>query len=278
MQDSSTAATDAAYRRGTVLGLTVAEVFILLLFLVLIALLALVRDWQAERDALQAWRGVMEEFEAPQEIATLRQRKEAAERASEHHRKRVDMLESVLDTAGSAEVAAVLEAALAEAERASDEARQAKRELHVLRAKGQNPPCWYQTVPTPEGGAREKPYYTFNVAVFDDGMVVRRVPTPSGGASDDGDSMFADEAERLNLDALPYDRPLGDQTFLDSFQPVVEAARNGNVRTYPCIFWVRVWDQTSPTAKERWQRAHDATIESLFGTYHVKDDPWPSGA
>ena len=34
-------------------------------------------------------------------------------------------------------------------------------------------------------------------------------------------------------------------------------------------------DRTSPTAKRRWQHAHDRIVEGLFGTYAVQDDPWP---
>ena len=41
---------NAAYRRGTVLGLTIAEVFILLLFLLMLVFLALAQEWQAKSD------------------------------------------------------------------------------------------------------------------------------------------------------------------------------------------------------------------------------------
>ena len=48
------------------------------------------------------------------------------------------------------------------------------------------------------------------------------------------------------------------------------------MRSYSCVFSVRVWDETSSGAKQRWQQAHDRTLEWLFGTYRVQDEPWES--
>lgn len=271
---------DAAYRRGTVLGLTIAEVFILLLFLVLIILLALVRDRDRAETRLQDWLGVIEEFKAPKEIETLRQQKEAAEAASRRDRERVEVLEEVIEASsdeGRTVVAAVKDA-LAESERARVEAHEARRELQLLRKKGINPPCWYQIVPAASGDGREKPYYTFNVAIFDDGLEVGRAVWPSGGSVDDGSGTYAEEAAALTLASLPYGERLSDAAFIANFGPVAEAAKSKRVRSYSCIFWVRVWDRTSPTAKRRWQHAHDRIVESLFGTYAVQNDPWPGDA
>lgn len=270
-----------AYRRGTVLGLTVAEVFILLLFLVLIALLALVRDWEVERgeaqheqEALQAWQGVLEEFRKPEDVVALRLLKEEAERTSQRQRERADALQEVLEKSKDG-VAAAVEEALSQAETAREAARQAEHELHMLRTKGINPPCWYRKVPTDAGATREKPHYTFNIAVFDEHMIVLPASTPTGGASDDSNATYRDEARRLNLDGLPYNQPLSNRAFRDRFARVEREGRSATVRSYPCIFWARVWDRTSPSAKNRWQSAHDETIEALFGTYRVRDDPWP---
>lgn len=246
MKAGATTEQDAAYRRGTVLGLTIAEVFILLLFLILIVLFALVRDRleQAERadERLRIWQPVIEEFKAPEEIETLRRQKETAE---------------------------------ATAERARGEALKAKRELSLLRKKGLNPPCWYQVVSTATGGSRERPHYTFNIAVFDDSVIVLPAQTPPGGAIDDSDATYAQEAQALELASLPYGERLDDSAFDASFKRIAQAGKSKGVRSYSCIFWVRVWDRTSPDAKRRWQRAHDQIIEGLFGAYHVKDDPWP---
>ena len=49
---------EEGYRRGTVLGLTIAEIFILLVFLMLLALLGMNRYWD---DKLDPWRVIIEE-------------------------------------------------------------------------------------------------------------------------------------------------------------------------------------------------------------------------
>ena len=41
---------DNAYRRGTVFGLTIAEIFILLIFLILLALLGLANHWREKEE------------------------------------------------------------------------------------------------------------------------------------------------------------------------------------------------------------------------------------
>ena len=272
-------AADAAYRRGTVLGLTVAEVFVLLLFLLMLAFLGLVQSpdeavrLEAEyrktaealdqtqevlttvRDRYEPWEEVIREFKAPDEIVTLQRAKAAAEREAARARR-------------------VAEVARAQAEEALGAEAVAKRELRVMQEKGQNPPCWYQRVPDGRDGLREKPYYTFDVAVFERHMVLRRAPTPPGGADDDTGGTYQSEAFALGLERLPYGTELSDQEVVQALLPVHRAGKEREVRSYSCIFWVRVWDMTPPHAKVRWKSAHDAILEGMFGAYTVTDRPW----
>ena len=289
--DNAPAQRDADYRRGTVLGLTVAEVFILLLFLLLLALLLLVGDWQTKRedearerqqlnDRLAAleqqqdkWQPVMETFETPEEIVTLRQQKNDAARD-------VEVLREVLAQSDEATQAAAQQAeARREAEKelaaTKQEMQETQRQLNVLRAKGENPPCWYRTVPDAKRGTREKPLYAINVAVFDNHMILHRPEPPTGGATDDGNATYAEEAARLPFAAIPYGQPLADAQIVSHLQPLSAAGKEEQVRTYACIFWLRVWDKTSADAKERWKQAHDGILEGMFGAYTVREDAWP---
>ncbi|MDE0691393.1 MAG: hypothetical protein OXI55_04020 [Gammaproteobacteria bacterium] len=284
-------AADAAYRRGTVLGLTVAEIFILLLFLLLLAFLTWEDDRQravtelAEaRQTLQAidqidrWKEVVAEFETPEEVLTLRRQRERAERDAEMHQEQAEALRELLEGESAADAIDKAQEAQRQAVAAKEEAEQRAAEateaLRVLRVKGENPPCWYEIVAADDGGTREKPHYALNLAVFDQGIAMRPSPVPLGGAADDNGGTYAAEAARLGLGALPYNKMLGDSDVRRLLQPIHDAGKERQVRTYSCIFFVRVWDQTSADAKARWKHAHLKVIEQLFGTY-VRNDPWP---
>lgn len=278
---------DADYRRGTVLGFTVAEIFILLLFLLLLLFLirkhhtdALAAEQQkvvvqAEKQLavlqtkIEPWSAVIEEFKEPDVIETLQrqvvQEKERADNLANNARTLQQLEESGIDN---------VEEYLGEIQRAQKEIEDYKTQLNVLKTKGINPPCWYQVVPDKENQTREKPYYSLDVGVFDEYMELRQLDPPPGAAFDDDGVPYAQEAMELNLHGLPYNQRLSNAEFNRHLKPLFDDGRNARVRSYPCIFWVRVWDNTSPTAKNRWKRAHDSIIEGLFGAYTVEDQPW----
>ena len=278
--------------------MTVAEIFILLLFLLLFAFLALTRDWADRRETmageldktkrqlavvnkqLQEWKDVIEEFQMPEEVETLTSNLTEAKRQAKQYRQQVVALEEILGQAenkGRKEVMELREQVenLQQTARAArQETEQVKQELRVVREKGHNPPCWYETVPDGKEGMREKPWYTFNVAVFDETIIVRQAPIPPGSAVDDNGPLYSVEAAQLGLADIPYDTPLSNESLIEHLQPIHDAGKNATVRSYSCIFWVRVWDKTSPDAKARWKDAHDRVLEGLFGAYTVINDPW----
>ena len=360
---------DHAYRRGTLLGLTVAEIFILLIFLLLLAFLGLSNQRSVELEereretqqlaeertkrqrsesVLRVWHPVIDEFETPAQIRTLHRRnveqaREIAElqterdnlaqqveterQAAQEARKiakstreenqrlsrRItdlqtdpdDLAQQIEDERQAAQEAREkaestreesrrlrqqinelqterddllqrVEAERQTAEEAGTQAEQARRALEVFRKKGENPPCWYKTVPAGAGKTREKPYYIFDIAVYDNALVVRRREPPAGRAEDDNGRLYVEEArDPLGLDRVVYDARLSDSDLDRQMRRIHDLGKDGKVRTYPCIFWVKVWDRTSADAKARWKQAHDNVLESLFGTYNVKDDPWP---
>ncbi len=277
---------EALYRRGAVFGLTVAEIFILLVFVLLFVFLALTRQWQSEQreteqrletvqaelEVLEPWKPVIAEFEAPEEVETLRLAEAKAKRELEALREVVK--ESAEASEDRTELLDRLREAVDEQVTAQEKFERIQEELRVLREKGVNPPCWYKEVTQADGSLREKAHYTFDLAVFDEGIEVRKNETPPGGAQDDGEGTFAQENERLGLDHLPYGLVLSDAEFLDEFREIQRAGKEKQIRSYSCIFWVRVWDKTSATAKERWKDAHLNIIQGLFGTYVVREDPW----
>ena len=234
------------YRRGTILGLTVAETFILFTFLLLIALLGLTQQDEPLQEPDTA--SPPRVWVRPDEIETLVNAAEAARKAEEE-----------------------AEQARAAAEHERDQVR---RELVLLRRKGKNPPCWYQIVSAGEGKTREKPYYVFNVAINEDSIELAPRTAPPGGAFDDDGGPYADEWKRLHIEELPYGKELSDNEFTEAVSDLVVQGRNQQVRTYECVFSVMVWDKTPDHAKKRWKHAHDRIIEGSFSAYTVRDLEW----
>ncbi|MXW51319.1 MAG: hypothetical protein F4X81_00625 [Gammaproteobacteria bacterium] len=277
--------------------MTVAEVFILLLFLLMLLFLSLSQQWEANADNLNKVKDSLREVSAEREelkqesevlrdkIRTLSQQRDRAKQQVKRAEQELSDARRLLDgdegtffeeMQEQRERAQQLEEEVQKNEKRAQQLETELGAMVTLLEKGVNPPCWYRKVPDSDraSGEREKAYYSFDVGVFEDHLIVRRGDTPPGGAEDDTGGSFADEAEALNFDSLPYDQPLNDREFEQHFEPIWQAGKTGKVRSYSCIFWVRVWDKTAPGAKIRWKQAHDKVLEGLFGTYQVQDDPW----
>ena len=128
-----------------------------------------------------------------------------AERDRDRAHERAEQARKAQEEAEQARAAAESERnqAREQARRAVEEAEreyeQAQSDLEILRRKGKNPPCWYQIVDAGEGKTREKPYYAFNVAIYEDSIELAPRPPPPGGADDDGGGPYADEWKRLQI-------------------------------------------------------------------------------
>ena len=294
---------EEGYRRGTVLGLTIAEIFILLVFLMLLALLGMNRYWD---DKLDPWRVIIEE-NTPAEVELalkqpdeLRRGIERLNNQIEELKKEKDRLQGRIRTLVAREgtVGEKLDETkrlLEECEKALEDAKRRIETLMIenlrlrrrndalenqirIIGKGTTPPCWYQVVeetnPITKANRRERAYYLFDIVIREDHMEVQPVPIPEGRAEDDGGRPYAEEAKVLTLEAIPYGEPLTNEEMRKVMRRLHEQGKASQVRTYSCAFYVRVWDETATTAKGRWKRAHDEVLEQLFGTYQVRDISW----
>ena len=316
----------SSYRQGTVLGLTVAEAFILFSFLLLIALLGLTqgdeappdsdtgnapRVWvrpaeietlvnsakqaegarkEAEQDRAAAERGRDKALEKAEEARKAEEKAEQARAAAERER---DKALEKAEEARKAEEKAEQARAAAERERdkaleKAEEARKARKkaeeahdqaqsDLELIRRKGENPPCWYEIVSAGERKTRERAHYVFNVAIFENSIKLEPRPAPPGGAFDDGGGLYVDERKWLRIERLPYGKALSNNEFIEAVSDLVAQGRNRQVRTYECVFAVKVWDMTPEHAKKRWKHVHDRIIEESFTAYTVQNDEWKGG-
>lgn len=276
---------DEGYRRGTVLGLTMAEVFVLLVFLMMLALMGLNRHWAGMEETVEEWKPIIDKHtpaqvqralldpdEQQQKVERLQEEVERLQEEKDRLQQRVRTLEGREGKTGPE-----LDEALDRLRKLERRNRELAEDLRLM-TKGITPPCWYQRVeetnPATDATVREKPYYLFDVAIRDDHLEIGRVAIPEGRAVDDDGRPYVEEAQALSLDALPYDVRLADQEFRNHVTPLFEAGNGGKVRSYSCIFYVRVWDETALDAKGRWQDAHDRLLEQLFGTHRVRGTPW----
>ena len=107
-------------------------------------------------------------------------------------------------------------------------------------------------------------------------MEVQSLKIPEGGADDDGGLTYAEESKGLALDChtLSGSRCQTSEDARRYMRTLYEKGKASQVRTYACIFYVRVWDETAPGAKERWKQAHDGVLEQFFGTHQVRGTSW----
>jgi len=285
-----------AYRRGIVLGLSLAELFILLVFLLLLALLgyALLRDDQAARQAqtiaeqrtqianLQEWAAPFEDVDPIDliqqnewlrgDLLVAQGRAEEAELDAEQQaqiiaelRQRIEKLVSKNERAEARERESEqriesAEAARQAAEQKYQQLKQAKKDSEVL---GQYSPCWYVVVQE-QSGEREKAVFTFDVRMRNETVLVQKHyrPPPPGAHTP------AAEYDRVALGReLPYPE------FMRKFEPLKIAGREKSIRDRECYFHVQLWDAT--TDKAAYKRAFHDYVSEVFVPTPTRRDPWP---
>lgn len=265
-----------AYRRGIVLGLSLAELFILLVFLLLLALLgyALLRDDQATRQAktiteqqkqivnLQEQFAPFEDVDPNWLVAQNEQlkgdllvakgRAEEAGRNTEQHAQII------------AELRQRIEKLLREKERTEADRREAERELEESKVLGQFSPCWYVVVQE-QSRVREKAVFTFDVRMRNETVLVQmhyRQPAPDA------------DTRAVEYDRAALGRELRYAEFMREFEPLKIAGREKRVRDdRECYFHVQVWDAT--TDKSAYKRAFNDYVREVFVPTSVRHDPWP---
>ena len=276
---------DEGYRRGTVLGFTVAEVFILLVFLILLALASVSQYWTG---LLAPWRDVIvaarERDLTAEEVGELLD-PERVEPAEEHQPTPEELRKEIEELAREKERLQERVRALENSEEAKDreiekleEEKRALDDQIRIFGKGINPPCWYQVAeennPNTEANFYEKPYYLLDIAVFGDYMEVQPIlPYPPGRAEDDSGALYVDEARKIPLTDIPYNERFSNSQFRNAMQPIWRIGEASEIRTYSCIFYVRVWDETDEQAKDRWKLAL-RIVQEGFGTHEVENVPW----
>ncbi len=295
------------YRRGLTLGLTMAEIFLLVLFLLLLTFLPLHHEYEQTKETLTDVKEELKEIAAkhedraslPEEIQILKRKNTELEKTIAEIEKQNTITKDLLEE--SKEKQGIAEQSLEnERKELPDDVRKLVEQIDQLKSdmttieeenadlrkklngvdKGVDPPCWYEVV-TRKEKRHEKPHYLLDVAVHDEHLRVRvnkSMPLP-GYAIDENDqsasTSYAEEYAKLPLTSLAAVKE--KQFSLEEFQaiaePIKQMGKTGQIRKYECVFYAKIWDHTSTTAKKIWQQSR-AEIEDFFYPFLVENDPW----
>ena len=269
-----------SYRRGLTLGLTLAEIFILLLFLLLLALLVFYVEMKAESEQTQMELEVVKKerdearSELPEDIQELKREIRSLEKDLKDVQAENTISKALLKRREKEH-----NQYWEENKEVQKSLREENERLHakLYSSKGIDPPCWYE-VEDRQGERHEKTHYLLRIAVYDEYLRVKLNPAPSGRAIDENGQPaptgYVEEYAKLPL-ALDTTENVSMQEFKKFAEPIKIMGKNKQIRSYPCVFYAKVWDFTSKTAKIRWQQAEEA-IKASFYTYRVRNDPWGS--
>lgn len=266
-----------AYRRGLVLGWSLAEVFLLILFALLFAFAALAIKWQTKdlslpsllaaktklgaelRDAQRKLKALQQENDElrkalrnPDQISDLFHKLSLCEqRIAELENQNNDfaqaqplldwMKQEHLMPEGVKNLAETAEKNERDARQCEDQRKYCQAQLAKFGGGADYPPCWM----TPDG---LKPEYIFNISLTSDGIIVHDDRLPD---------RVQDEKE-LPTSAISFDNDASDDAFEQQTYPLFKYSEGKN-----CRFFVRVFDQTRPDEKQIYKQRLRA-VEAHF--------------
>ena len=276
MNKASYSQFDRPYRRGLVLGLSLAELFLILLFLLLLASIGIVTVY-AEKNVLlekkieqlsDGLKLIEEKFENQITEAEIEDLVTSFAR-NQTLQKEVKKLQDQLSTEKieKENLSEALKKANVEAQEAEKRAKAAARAIDEIKKKtGTVPACWFVEVPSLEG-IRQKHLKLYNVKILDDGFVVRKhqVPYPPN----------ANLGKRNGLpDMSPtsFNRKLSADEFTNEFIKIRNAGEKKLIQDFACRFMVDVYDETSAGNKVGYKKQL-RVVEDLFYKF-VENSQW----
>ena len=172
-----------------------------------------------------------------------------------------------------------LETELTQAKNASSSPQAQVASSGASDSKGTNSACWYRMKRNDDGTETEHALYLFDVQISD-GHILVFYPSESRNGSASNPNFSRDKLGEI-FDEMAFDRnvlgkPLNFDQFRQVFGEFRTAGRGKKIRhDRQCTFHVALWDHTSLTNKEGYQRAKEQVVDQVFGSYRYQDDPWP---
>ena len=300
---------DKPYRRGLVLGLSLAELFLILIFLLLLVAISVVQFLEEDKEEfLDQIRSLKEEneklheqvkfvegekeklydhltriykdlgYEITEEFGDFTETiKDENERLTQENKKLQDTL--FIKDKELADRQQELNEADRENKELYAELEQKGFELLATKAEleqktkneklGDNPPCWFTWSTDSDGERRRKHEKIFDVLIRDDTFKVRR----HDNSQITKNINTGKENVLLYVDKANLNRDLKIESFVPIFSKIRKAGELKNIQDYDCRFMVDVYDQTSQNNKDGYK--HNLSIvESVFLKTEIRGEQW----
>jgi hypothetical protein len=246
-----------------VLGLSLAELFLILLFLLLLAFIGITtthkqkisvleKEISDDSDLRDGLRVLKEKIGYPITDVALKDLVASQgenQKLKEENSELLDMLSQDKDTIDQLSSKLTdTEDSLAEAkenvEEAVERAQSTARALDAIKRKpGDIPPCWFVEVPS-EKGFRQRHLKIYNVKITDQSFMIRKhkYDYPEN-------ANFGNKNSLPKIDTKYFETELNAIEFKRAFKSIREAGRNRQIQDYSCRFMVDVYDATSTENK-----------------------------
>ena len=254
---------DKPYRRGLVLGLSLAELFLILLFLLLLVSMGISSQAEIEKEELrQQVASLQDDLAALKKIVgneiTAEDFQDLIKHAKETKQLKEENKELKDKLATQEKLAQELQNEL---QNKIDQLQKRNELIDELSKKGQDPPCWFVTVADPDeiDGKRQKHIKIFDVLIEDSGFQVRLHDNSSN-------SLPIEKGNINNLPAFPEDKfntSLSTDEFYKAFTAFKRVGEEKQIHDYRCRFMVDVFDNTSIDNKKGY-KYNLGTVENLF--------------
>jgi len=289
---------DRPYRRGVVLGLSLAEVFLILLFLLLVSAMNIIASAKTENQKseeqsvqMSALKSVLTsigiDVSSPDFVSELVESLEKGREAT----KAIEPVQPIIDALAEKETPPDVISELVEAvsngidkndvedlgeifELSDSELRNENKKLvskieSLGAEKGELPPCWFVTLDRERDP--EKEIKIFDVKISDSSITVFRGATIDEIAKADPTANFGLDDFKPEYPKNYMGKPITYTEFENAFIKFYLKGDQRQVQPYRCRFFVGLWDETS--SKSSYKKRKSA-VENLFYKYEYKEE-WP---
>lgn len=289
---------DRPYRRGLVLGLSLAEVFLILLFLLLVVSMNIVETAKQDEVKYQNELNFLNELKSElfangadmtmldfttELINFVNEATHVKEQAilldpitqainnkqldSESINGIVNDISSIIDNTPNKLLPNAFEMSFLELQEQNKGLIQKIEDTGV--EKGELPPCWYVTIDRKDDPERE--IKIFDILISDLTIIVNKRESAEEIKRSKAVTNFGNEFNTPQVSTEKLGKPVSYESFTSTFKTFYNAGEERKIQPYRCRFFVGLWDNTS---NKSLYKKRKALVENLFYKYEYSS-AWP---